>query len=123
MAGELSFGGVSDWGLQDMFSAAQNAGANNSYTRPRTSDTVTTNAIDGAAPIDNSAGGAWGDFWQGGIKAALGYAIAKDVAKHGTAPQQSASTAAAQAAAMPRWVLPAAIVGAGLVAVLLLKGK
>lgn len=126
MARELSFGDAAGWfGLQDMYSAAQTASADNSFTRPRTSDTVTTNAIDGAAPIDNSGGGSWGDFWQGGIKAALGYAIAKDVAKSGAAaPRGAGGMAAPQpAAAAPSWLLPVAVVGAGLVAVLMLKSK
>lgn len=121
---DFSFGSVADWGLKDAFGAAQTVGADNSYTRPRTSDTVTTNAIDGAAPIDNSSGGAWGDFWKGSIQTVLGYAIAKDIAKQGAAQKSAGGMVAPQpaASATPRWLLPAALAGA-VVAVLLLKGK
>ena len=127
MASEFSFGDAADYfGLQDLYGVAQEIGANSSYITPRTSDTVTSNAIDGAAPIDNSGGGAWGGFWRDGLKTVLGYSVARDAARNGVgaqAPMLAPQGRQSQAAALPGWVLPVAVVGVGLVAVLLLKGK
>ena len=121
MAGELSFGAADVFGLADTFSAAQTMGANSSFVVPRTSDTVTLNAIDGAAPINNDDEGAWGGFWRGGIKTIIGYSIARDAARNGVMPAPQQQTRAAQPDALPRWLLPVALVG--LVAVLMHKAK
>jgi hypothetical protein len=129
MAGELSFG-AGDWfNLQDTFGAAQTLGADQSYVTPRTSDTVTGDAVNGSAAIDNDSGGSWTGFWQDTLKAVVGYSIAKDAQRNavvtpaavpGPAPGQAA---VAQAPATPRWLLPALIVaGAGLVYVAVKKG-
>lgn len=120
----FSFGDAAEYyGLQAAFGTAMTLGADSSYITPRTSDTVTSNAIDGAAPIDNSGGGAWGGFWRDGLKTVLNYSLARDAARNGVGTQGPMPAPQGQAAALPGWVVPVAVVGAGLVAVLLFKGK
>lgn len=121
MANDLSFGADAPMTLQDFFSAAQTKGADQSFVVPRTSDTVTTNAIDGSAPIDNQAGSSWADVWKDTFKSVVGYAIAKDAQQNAIA-QPVHTTAAQQAqAAKQSSLMPVLLVGGVVLAVVLLR--
>lgn len=75
--------------LVDAFETALGIGADTSYSTPRTSDTATTDAVQSMQPVDNKAGGAFGDFWGGlgGVgRSLLDYAMVRDAAKHGVTP-------------------------------------
>jgi hypothetical protein len=120
--------GADAWGdLQSIFSTAQTAGADGSYTVDRTSDTATGDAINGSTPINNDAPSGWGGFWRDTLGAVVGYAIAKDASRNAVPqPGQTvpAGAAAASSAApsssspVPGWLIPLAIGGAVVVAVI-----
>jgi len=69
------------------------------YGGVRTSDSVTTNAIDSMQSIDNSSGSGWSGFWsdfgKGALSSVLNYSLAKDMAQTqaGLAQQQVRSQA------------------------------
>jgi hypothetical protein len=125
---EFSWGSDAPMTLQSVFNGALQIGADSSYVTPRTSDTVTGDAINGSVPIDNESGGSWSGFWQDTLKAVVGYQIAKDATKHsvaqpdgympGPAPGQ---VAAAQASPMSRWIMPALLIGGTVLVVVALR--
>jgi hypothetical protein len=124
MANGLSIGASDPFGLQDLFSAAQTAGSDQSYVTPRTSDTATGDAINGGAPIDNDSGSAWSSFFRDTVKTIVGYEIAKDAQQHTVmTPANASQQAAAQAQAQARssWLMPAVIVGGVVLAVIAFK--
>lgn len=108
--------------IQSMFNSALHFNADASFETPRTSNTVTTDAVAGGAPIDNTAGGGWGDFWRGTLGALVGYGITKDAVqsgvKAGAVAAPAPAPAAAAVAAMPTQKLLVLAV-AGLAAVYL----
>lgn len=89
MAGELSsyFDGTAP---QDIFTSALHFGADGSYVTPRSSDTVTSDAVNGAVPINNMPDTGWSSFFRDTARALVGYGLAKDAQQSGvTQPGQA----------------------------------
>jgi hypothetical protein len=100
MAGELAsyFDTTS---TQDIFTSALQFGANSSFVTPRTSDTVTSDAVNGAVPIDNIPDTGWSGFFRDTARALVGYGLTKDaqqsgIAQPGQAPMAPVSVQVAQ---------------------------
>lgn len=81
------------------YDAASYFNSDPEYGGGRTSDSVTTNAIDSMQPIDSSGATGWGGFWQGFAKTATQYALAKDMATTNAALSRDQQTNKAEVAA------------------------
>ena len=92
----------------------------------RAYSSATGDAINGSAPINNDAPSGWGGFWRDTLGAVVGYAIAKDASRNAVpqpgqtvpAGAAAASSAAPSSSSTPGWLLPLAIGGVVVVAVI-----
>jgi hypothetical protein len=74
------------WDIGSTFDTAQEVGSGSSYDTPRTSETVTSNAIQSGQDVDNS-GGPWQSFFRDAAKSIVGYSIQKDAVQSGVVRQ------------------------------------
>jgi hypothetical protein len=104
--------------LTDVFTAAATANSDPEYAQGRTTETVTSNAIDSMQPI-GSDGGSWSDFWRGAAGTLLNYGITRDAVRNGVQP---GAGGAVNQAGQPAQSAPAQSAGIAPGTVLLIGG-
>lgn len=115
---------MSQW--WDVQAGPQAVASDNSFDTPRLAETSTTDAFNTSEPVQADTGSAWSNRLWNIVGDVVDYGITRDAARHGItptgAPASSPATAQGQASALPRWVLPVALVG-GLVAAIWVARK
>jgi hypothetical protein len=118
MSGFTTFGSEAEsWSLGSTYDAALGIGGDSSYERPRSSESVPTNAIESMQPVTATTQ-EWGGFFQQMLKGGVSYAIAKDARQSGVYPTTGtpvATGAVAQAPLPMRGMLMVALLGVAVV--------